>query len=129
MNFILPFGAFPYDVFVSICDTDEEFLAATKLLVEKKKYKQFKKGEGLGLISGQARTWQLSTGQVMLRTVDALNTPKGVGILAHECSHAVDYVLDSVHTPYVDETKEVYAYHLGFMVENILEKWFSQDEK
>lgn len=126
MNFLTDLGAFPFEIYVSICETQEEFLTNVKKVVPKDLYKTIKKDKHLLDLSGlQARTYQFESNAVLIRTVDDPTTPIGVGVIAHEVFHAVHYVMDSVGIPFSDDTNEVYAYHIQFLMEKIMNKWLN----
>jgi len=41
-----------------------------------------------------------------------------VGVIAHECMHGTQYALEWANIKLSKETKEVYAYYLGWLVNN-----------
>lgn len=45
-----------------------------------------------------------------------------INTIVHECVHAVDFMFESVGIPCDFENTEVRAYHMGYLVEKVLQK-------
>lgn len=123
MNFVTDLGAFPFEIYISVCDTDQQFLKGLRKILEPHEWQEVSESEYMGMQSLNGRTSQFLSGALILRTVDDPSTPIGAGVIAHEVFHAVHYVMDSVGIPFSDDTNEVYAYHIQFLMEKILSRW------
>lgn len=66
-------------------------------------------------VSTTARTIEAPSGFVIIIFKDLDN----IGIIAHECLHATSYILSNRGIYFSEETEEVYAYLLGYIVNEI----------
>lgn len=108
---IIKLNAFPYDVMVSFGNTPEEIEA------ELKKYDIKLDEEHKGWIrkTPLAHTIRLPNNAVLMHF---LKEPTQ-GIIAHESFHAVWAIMDTMGAAPSDDSEEVYAYLIEYIVDQI----------
>lgn len=57
---------------------------------------------------------------IVLLRLDRNNFRKGLGVIVHEITHAVQYLLKHRRTPLVEHTEEVYAYLTEYLTTELL---------
>ena len=119
-NFIIPFIIYPFDVMVSVNQTDDELL---------KSVKQF--GLNRNDISEilnlhetvKARTLMLlTTNQTFIRLKSKPKKASEYGTLQHEIFHAIDFIFRKIGISLSADSDEAYAYLIGYLTEKIYEK-------
>lgn len=120
LNFIIPLVIYPFDLMVSIGQTDAQVLL---------KLKQF------GLEKEDPEQWQytgptnigraaiLSNNASFLRLRSLPSTPRDFGCLAHEIFHVATFVMYKVGIKFkVLQSDEAYAYLVGYITEQIYKR-------
>lgn len=116
LNFIVENEVYPFDVMFSFGETDEQLKKRlTKFNVNTSNL--FEHKLRLGLCSQFKES-----GQVLVRLRDYPTTPKHFGTLAHEISHATNYVMSYIGNKPSDDSEESYAYFTGFLTQKVHEK-------
>lgn len=123
-NFIIPLHVYPFDIMVSIGESDKE------LLPKLKRY-------GVSKESLDSDVWQLSDtckgrgtlfvcNRSLIRIAEPPKSPHGKGLLAHELFHVVDFILRRIGIELGDDSFEAYAYLIGYLTEQIYKRIHSQ---
>lgn len=114
-NFIVSYQVYPFDVLVSISQSDDEVVRILK---------------GLGVdvdlecirLKGIGKCTMLESGKTIIRLKHYPNTPVGKSTLAHEVYHAVCFLMDHIGMRMSSDSEEAYAYLIGYLTEKIYEK-------
>ena len=119
-NFIVPLVIYPFDIMVSINQTDDELLKSVK------RY-DLKKDDIEDLLEMPktmlGRTLMLlETNNTFIRLRVKPKNPKEYGTLQHEIFHAVDFILRKIRITLSADSDEAYAYLIGYVTEKIYEK-------
>lgn len=116
MNFIIPYHIYPFDLMVSIGETDAELKKALKEYGTEwlDDYSYEDKVEGRFVMNKKH--------QSLLRVPRKPTNPQDKGVLAHEIFHAVEFVLDRIGLPHTLETGEAYAYLIDYITTEIYKK-------
>ena len=121
-NLIIPLVIFPFDVMVSIAESDEQLTKYVKKHVLAEDFDQLHKDGVLTMEkSCDGRTVNTAVGHAtVIRLKKYPKTPKDHGVLAHEIFHAASFILwrMGVHLD-IEKTDEVYAYLIGYLTEQI----------
>ena len=118
MNFIINLEVYPFDVMVSIGETDE---AVVKHLV-KKGVPLTECNKHLIEINGKGRSLMFPTGQSLLRLPKKPETNFEMAVLQHEIFHIVQFVMHKVGITLSDDSDEAYAYLIQFLTLKIYNK-------
>jgi hypothetical protein len=111
-SFIISYQVYPFDVLVSVCQTDDEVI---KLLKETLPTEQHSKIESVFVQGSVARTIMFSGGQTFIR----FNQRPGYGLIAHEVFHAVNGLFDRIGITLSDDSEEAWAYLIQYLMHNI----------
>lgn len=116
-NFIIPLIIYPFDVMISIGQTDIELIKSVK------KYGLTKDDihELLDLpttLQGRA-VLLFETNHSFIRLKKSPKTTKEFGTLAHEIFHSVDFILRTIGITLSKDSDEAYAYLIGYLTEKI----------
>lgn len=112
-NFIVPLVVYPFDVMVSICQTDEEIEGELRKHLPERCYDELHLAE---LKNGvQGRAVMFSNGATLLRLRHRVKYASVRGHLAHEVFHIVEMVMDRIDIKHSLECGEAYAYDYGYM--------------
>lgn len=115
LNFIVPLIVYPFDIMVSIGQSDDELKKS--LSKTKTKWKDVMKCEGDGRFVLNLD----NTSIIRLRKYPS--TPTDYGTIAHEIFHAVTFILDRVGMKLkLFSSDEAYAYLTGYITEKVYEK-------
>jgi hypothetical protein len=121
INFIVPIDVYPFDVMVSIGETDhnlekslDKYFMADKLSDEGIRRIRYTSDTSPG------RSCMFSTNQSLIRIRKLPETPEEFGTLAHEIMHVVVFIMDRIGMKLViDVSDEAYAYMVGFLTRYI----------
>lgn len=113
-SFIVNWHIFPFDVMVCLGTDQEETL---KIL---EKYYLTDEDREHVVMTGNGKTVMFSGGETLL-WLRKYPTP-GNGNLAHECFHAVFFLLDKVGITIDTSSDELVAYMLGYLSDEIHKK-------
>jgi hypothetical protein len=116
-NFIIKGTVYPFDVMVSVDETDEQLMKQMKKAgIKKSLCKSVMEFEFLG----RGRCTQLETGQLIIRLRKDEDRIKTLGVVAHEIFHAVTMLMDRIGMKLeVMVSDESYAYLTQFYTEEI----------
>lgn len=114
-NFIIPLVIYPFDILVSINETDDHI---------REHFKKYEIEEG-NFFEGRittARTLQFETGQTIIRFYTWESCT--MATVAHEIFHAVTLILDRVGMPFdIEKNDEAYAYLIGYVTQEFYNVW------
>lgn len=115
LNFIIPLVVYPFDVLVSIGQTDEELKKVmSKYDVE---WSDNMKLRGAGLF------YMTERNQSMIRMRDFPSDNVGLGYLQHEIFHATTFILDRIGMKMILlKSDEAYAYLAQYLTVEIYKK-------
>ena len=122
-NFIISLIIYPYDVMVSIGETDKEL---------KKKLKEYAIYESKDLyqyssINNCAKAVCFKNGQCLIRITNKPITPIDFGNLQHEIFHVTTFIMERVGMKLkIEVSDEAYAYLIGYLTKMIYEKIFGK---
>jgi hypothetical protein len=112
-NFIINFLVYPFDVMISVNETDKQL---------KKEIKKFglKWDNNLKLKPNSTGIcMQYETGQIIIRLLNFKNTNENYGTLQHEIFHAVHFLMKRIGIKLCMNSSEAYAYAIQFLTEKI----------
>lgn len=115
LNFIIPLVVYPYDIMVSIGETDKQ--------LEKELLKFGISWDNKFKCSGAGRTVMTDNNQTIVRLGWWPESNKDLGTLQHEIFHAVSLIFDEIGMPLMVCTScEAYAYLIGYLTEQIYDR-------
>lgn len=120
LNFIIPYQLYPFDVMVSLAESDEILFPKLKKLLPESSWPDI--DEIKLKATGQGRMVMFSSGQTVIRTRYYPNSPLEFGHLQHEIFHAVEYLMERIGVKHTYECGEVYAYAIQYLTEKIYER-------
>jgi hypothetical protein len=115
--FIVPLHIYPFDVLVSVGQTDKEF---EKLLSKYGVLNDFK--YQMDNTTRVGKFVMFGDSRVVLRFKYYPTTPKIIATVSHESQHAVFAMFDVIGIKFSQESEESYTYTTGYLVEEILKK-------
>lgn len=126
LNFIIPLVVFPFDVMVSIGQSDEEFIASIKKYCPEDAFNELMQDKILCNMPDtvQARTINvIEGGQTIIRLKQYPKTPVQYGYLGHEIFHAATFIMDRMGIEFVlMKSDECFAYTIGYITTEIYKK-------
>lgn len=128
LNFIVDLVIYPFDIMVSINQTDEAFRKSIMKYLPPDCLKDLETDKEI-LNLGKTcngRTINFSTGhQTVIRIKNYPRQPRDVGVLGHEIFHACSFVLWRMGIPLeIEKTDEVYAYLIGYVTSKIFNRLY-----
>lgn len=117
-NFIIDLVIYPFDLMVSVGQTDDELKAVFKkfhIVVEDHMW-QF---DGPG---GRGRFCFFESNQGFIRLRKRPITPDEYGTLQHEIFHYVAHFLHKLRMPWHPKNDEAHAYLIGYITEQIYKR-------
>ncbi len=123
MNFIFSLEVYPFDVMVSVGETDEELKEKLNYVGIEPEGDNNWHYEFLGL----GRTVSFPSGQSLLRLRNKPETVDEYGMLAHEIFHVCEFILHKIGLNLTRESDEAYAYLIGFVTKKVYEQIFSEE--
>lgn len=120
-NFIIPLVVYPFDVMISVGESDKQVRSAVRKRLHADDFTVFDGDPHLfHMVNGcHARTVHNPFGG---QTVIRFESEPDHGIVAHEIFHAVNYVLTRVGITLSQDSDEAYAYLLHYVVSQYYEK-------
>lgn len=117
-NFIIPLVIYPFDVMVSIGQSDKELYPILK------KFGVDTEDDNLLTHSNtqRGRTILFKGNQTLIRMYESKTTPVWFGNLAHEIFHAVEFILERAGMKLTLDSDEAYAYLIGYLTRKIHEQ-------
>ena len=108
-NFIIPLVVYPFDIMVSIGETDEQL---------KKRFKRYNidYSDYFEHELSRGRSTLFTSGQTVIRFRTTNDTD--CSIVSHEIFHAVTVLLNEIGMPFsLEHNDEAYAYLIGYVTE------------
>ncbi len=122
LNFIIDLQIYPFDVVVSIAQSDEQLLASFKKIG----YQVTADDDGQWKYTSercQGRAASLSNGAYILRLRKYPHDLDGMRTLSHEIFHIASYVMYKIGVKLmIMKSDEAYAYLVGFITKKVYEK-------
>lgn len=120
LNFIIPLVVYPFDVMVSMGQTDEQLeKILDKYLIEAPDTTWKWHNE-----TAQGRFCILSSNQGLIKLRNIPETPVQYGYLQHEIFHYVTHILDRIGMKLIlMKSDEAYAYMIGYLTEEIYKRF------
>lgn len=116
MHFILPLRIYPFDVLISVGQTDRELKSVLNEYGEKRNDYQFLMNLDETVL---ARTAILPSNRTIIRFNNDIPQSKLVGLIAHEVFHAVVYIMSRIGMKLKPCSDEAYAYLIDYMTQEI----------
>lgn len=114
-NFIIPLVIYPFDVMVSLGETDEELKSSLKKV-------NTEWDDNMACV-GKGRFYMTEQKQSIIRLSVYPKTNEDYGTLAHEIFHAVTHILNVVGMKLAFfKSDEAYAYLMGYLTTEIYKK-------
>lgn len=120
LNFIVPLVIYPFDVMVSVDQTDEQLMKILR--------KHGEDEQSCEKLLNQpdtcpGRAVLLASNRTVIRLRRQRSKAKFAGIIAHEVFHAVTFIFDRIGITFdLDKCDEAYAYAIMYLAEKIHEK-------
>lgn len=122
MNFIVKLNVFPFDIMISLGQSDEE------LKKELKKYRVVFEDD-MKLV-GHGRFWMDSRNRSLIRVSEFDSSCEDFATLQHEIFHVVTHILDRMGVKFVlNKSDEVYSYLIGYVTKEVYKKVFNKNRK
>jgi hypothetical protein len=114
-SFLVKYAIYPFDVLVSISQTDDEVI---KLLKKKLPDDQHYEIPTVFENNSIARTIMFSGGQTFMR----FNARPGYGLIAHEVFHAAHFLFDKINIKLSNDSDEAWTYLIQYLTYSITSK-------
>lgn len=119
LNFILPHGTYPFDVMVSIGETEAEVKKRLLRYYEKHKVDEIEIDKSN---TCQGRAIMLESNQSILWLRKYPKSHIDYGYLQHEIFHLVEMLFERIGIKLCRKSAEAFAYQVQFLTENIYKK-------
>lgn len=117
-NFVISLGVYPFDIMISLGETDDEFRAALDRKVVKYSDEFVKmpaQSKGVFYMNPEAQSF--------IRMAMFPDSPEDLGALAHEVFHAVTYIMDRVGQKLkLRRSDESYAYLIQYITTELFKE-------
>ena len=118
MNFIIPLVIYPFDIMVSIDESDKQLAEELKKFGIKKNL--------LGAISmpktGSGKCIMFESNRTLIRLKRGNDKNLFISKIAHESLHAVSFIFQVIGIKLTDESEEAYTYLLDYIILQILNR-------
>lgn len=115
INFIIPLVVYPFEIMVSIGQSDEELKTSLGKFNCDWDDKMSCVGNGRFYMNGENQT--------LLRLLDYPETNFELGTLQHEIFHCVTHILDRVGMKFIlSKSDEAYSYLIGYITTEVYSK-------
>lgn len=111
-NFIVKIGHYPFDLMVSLGETNDQVFKSIRRLNIDAIDNIDCKFDGDGSVG---RVVEFTSGQYLLRLRYFPETAADYGVLQHEIFHVVEFLFRTLRVGLCEETSEVYAYLLQYL--------------
>lgn len=121
-NFIIPCVIYPFNLMVSINESDDQFANSILKKYDAKILDDIQKQER---INQNGLTYIYSSADLMVSIIKINNFQNdaiGKGTLAHEIFHATEFILRVCGFTLNNNSHEAYAYLLGYLTEQVYGK-------
>lgn len=123
--FLINCGTYPFDVLVSVGQTDDEFRKSLPKYVPPCALKELEEDPDILKFENktvQGRTIYFANGYLIIRLKHYPKTTSHQSHLAHEVFHAVEFLFIHINMPLTKASSEAYAYLIGYLTKQIYEK-------
>lgn len=117
LNFIIPLVVYPFDVMVSLGESDKDVSKRLTHFVG-----NFESSDIEHNYSQRGRTIIYSGNQTLIRMYKLKDTPEWHGQLAHEIFHAVEFIMERIGMKLTFDSDEAYAYLIGHITTEIFKR-------
>lgn len=124
-SFIINLVVYPFDILVSIAETNDEFLKSIKKYITPECLEDLKDEKIVFNMpeTCNGRTVQLlDGGQTIMRLPKRITTCEQYGTLAHEIFHAVEFIMRRINIKLSENSDECFAYLIGYVTTQIYKK-------
>lgn len=111
--FIVDLVIYPFDIMVSIDESDKVLLKRLKIINKQDKKNLEMNHNAIG------RAVMLSTNQSVIRIKSVKDKSLLWNRISHEIFHCVTFLMNRLNMPLADYNDEAYAYLIGYITENI----------
>jgi len=126
LNFVIPLVIYPFDIMVSIGETDEAFQKALRRHMPPNCLRDLETDPGILNLGNttDGRTVNFPTGhQTVIRLKHYPDVVRWQGILSHEIFHACSFILWRMGIPLeIEKTDEIYAYTIDYVTTEIYKR-------
>lgn len=118
INFIIPLQVYPFDVMVSINQTNDE----VEKSLEEVGFDYADANVRCDSDTRKGKTIMFKTNQTIIRMFSFDEDPVHYGFLAHEIFHAVEFVMERIGMKLCIKSDEAYAYLVQYLTTQIYTK-------
>ena len=126
LNFVIPLVIYPFDIMISIGETDEAFRKALMRHIPPNCLKDIESDPDILNLGNttDGRTVSYANGhQTVIRIKNYPDIVRWQGVLAHEVAHACFFILWRMGIPLeIGKTDEVYAYTVDYVTTEIYKR-------
>lgn len=115
LNFIIPLVVYPFDVMISINQTNDEIEKSLKF----KGIDYSDVNVRCDSSTRRGRTIMFKGNQTLIRMFEFELTPNCYGYLAHEIFHAVEFVMERIGMKLCHKSDEAFAYLIQYLTTEI----------
>ncbi len=118
LNFIVPLVIYPFDIMISISESDEVLFAKLK------KHGVDISDTNLHVYSDtqRGRCIMFKGNQTLIRMYELRDTPDWYGHLSHEIFHAVEFLMERIGMKLTSDSDEAYAYCIDYLTKEIYKR-------
>ena len=122
--FIIRNEIYPFDVLVSIGETNEQFVKTISKNLPISAVDELEQDPTILKFGPTtvARTMMFDTGQIVIRMSHKPESYVDHGIIAHEIFHVVEFLFRHLSMNLTPDSSEAYAYLIGFLTTKFYEK-------
>lgn len=121
-NFIIPLVIYPFDVMVSIAQSDDDL---KKEILKYKGTEEVKNNFDMckwNSPTNRGKTVCMGGKQTIIRLRYYPRTPEYKGVLSHEVFHAAHFIMENLEMPLCNKNDEAYAYLIDYITKEIYKK-------
>lgn len=122
LNKIIPISIYPFDLMVSLGETDLQFTESlNKFNIKPENCNEVELFRLNGKNTLRGRTVMFSGGQIVIRLnfKPRLINSSQMALLQHEIFHSVGFLMSEINTPLNESAHEAYAYLIQYLTEKI----------
>lgn len=125
--FVIKNDVYPFDIIVSINQTDKQFVSTMANKLPPKILDELKTDPTIVEFAPTtlARTMMFTSGQMAMRFTQIPSTSEELGAAAHEIFHCVEFLFRHINLPLTDSSSEAYAYMIGYITKKFYEKLYN----
>jgi hypothetical protein len=122
-NFIIECEVYSFDLYISIGEDDKQFLNNIAKKLPPECLEELKEDPEI-VIFGKttlARAMMFDNGQLAIRFKRYPQSCRDYGNISHELFHVVDFLFHHLKMPLTPDTREAYAYLIGYITTKFYE--------